>query len=307
MKLLITPAFRPTKSQMDKLSETNEIYQITDERKPIRPADIPCRIDELRGIVCNSFFQYNDFRNFKGLQFVQLTSVGIDRVPVDAMKLQGIHVFTAGDSYAVPMAEWAVGKTLEIFKKSFYFYSNQKRRTWEKNRNIEEIEGKTAAVIGFGNVGRNISKRLKSFGVTIFAVDLYESEASLFDCFFYIKDIKNAVQNADIVYLTLPLKSETYHIVDESLLSCMKEDAALINISRGGLIDEKALIRFLDDGKFSGVALDVFENEPLNPSSKLWNYERVLLSPHNSFVGTKNQSRLYQLLLSNMENANLKS
>lgn len=199
------------------------------------------------------------------------------------------------------MAEWAVGKTIEILKNSLYFYTNQKNRIWKKNRNIREIAGKTAAIIGFGNVGQNIAKRLKGFDVSVCAVDIKRDESGLCDSFYYIKDINKAVKNADIVYLTLPITKNSYHIVNKKLIDCMKDDVILINVARGGLIDEEALVVSLEKDKFLGVALDVFDNEPLPGENKLWEFERVLISPHNSFIGAGNQERLFKLLMLNLE------
>lgn len=300
MKLLITPAFQPTKEQLNKLKEKHEVYFINNGRRSIQKDDIACGLDEIEGIVCNFFLQYNDFESFPNLEFIQLTSVGTDRIPYNEIVKRGIRIFTAGDIYSIPMAEWAVGKTIEIFKQSYYFYSNQRNKIWEKNRNIKEIAGSVATIIGFGNVGRNIAKRLKGFGVSVCAVDIKEDEAGLTDMFYNIKDINRAVENADIVYLTLPITKDTYHIVNKGFIDSMKQDVALINISRGGLIDEAALLSSLERGKFLGIALDVFENEPLSVDSKLWEYKRVLISPHNSFVGGGNQERLFQLLLLNL-------
>lgn len=300
MKLLITQAFSLTGVQRIKLEEQHILYYIEDG-KPFQELKIDFRPEEIEGIVCNYFFVYNDISLFPNLKFIQLTSVGLDRIPLCKIKERGIRVCTAEDAYAVPMAEWAVCKLLEIYKYSTFFNKNKVEKTWVKNRNIRELSGRTIAIIGFGNVGRNIAKRLKGFDVFIFSVDICEDKSGLSDQFLCVKDIEAALRKADVIFLTLPITEETYHIIDAKMLGIMKNDAVLINVSRGQLIDEDALIEYLDEGKFLGLALDVFENEPLCTGSKMWDYERVIISPHNSFVGNGNQERLFTILIKNLD------
>lgn len=283
------------------LEEKHKLFFLDDERIPLNGQRLsfdPCRIE---GIVCNFFFQHNAVSDLPRLRHVQLTSVGLDRVPVEELKARNIRLFNAGAAYALPMAEWAVGKILELYKCSAFFARNARERLWEKNREIRELSGAAAAVVGFGNVGRGIAKRLRAFDVSILAVDIVEDASGLSDEWYPVSRLGEALEKADIVALTLPLIPSTYHIIDDGMLARMKEDAVLVNVARGPLIDEKALLEHLRGGRFWGVALDVFEKEPLDPSSPLWTCDRVILTPHNSFVGTGNQERLVQVLLDNLE------
>lgn len=250
--------------------------------------------------MCNFFFLHNGLEALPRLRHVQLTSAGMDRVPVKAMQERGIALYNAGATYAVPMAEWAMGKILELYKCSGFFSRNQQAHGWEKHRGLRELLGTKAALIGFGNVGRNIAQRLKAFGVRICAVDVVEDRSGLSDEWYHISDLKKVLENADIVVLTLPLLDSTYHIIDSEMLSAMKDDAVLVNVARGSLIDEQALVSQLQAGKFWGVALDVFEREPLSGESPLWDFERVVLTPHNSFIGNGNQERLFDLVCRNL-------
>lgn len=300
MKLLLTPSIRLSESQISFLRETNELFFLEDERIPLEQQSLSFDPECIEGIVCNFFFLHNPVSALPRLRLVQLTSAGLDRVPVNELREKGIVLYNAGAVYAVPIAEWCVGKILEIYKHTSFFYSNQRECRWEKDRKLRELSGARAAIVGFGNIGRRIACRLRAFGVTIRAVDIVDNADGEADEWFHVNDLCRAVSDADIVILTLPLTESTAHIIDADVLSAMKDDAVLVNVARGGLIDEEALIRQLNDGRFYGVALDVFEKEPLDEGSPLWKMDRVLLSPHNCFVGSGVSERFFALLCKNL-------
>ena len=162
-----------------------------------------------------------------------------------------------------------------------------------------ELTDKTAAIIGYGNVGTEIAKRLKAFGVTVISVDKQVKKDEYVDESILIDDLDAVLEKSDIIVLTLPLTYETRHLINIDKIKVMKDDAVLINVSRGGIVAETALIKSLIEDKFLGVALDVFEEEPLN-ESPLWDYEKVIITPHNSFVSDKVNERLFELMIENL-------
>ena len=287
MKLLLTGAFKYSQEQLNMIQSLGyEVTFVQDERVPL---DID--VSEFEAVVCNSLFLYNDITRFKKLEFIQLTSAGLDRVPLDYLKEKGIKLFNAKGVYSIPMAEWVVLKILEIYKKSRVFYKNQELHKWEKQRDLLELTDKTAAIIGYGSVGTEIAKRLKAFGANVISVDRQVKEDDYVDESILIDDLDAALEKSDVIILTLPLTAETKHLINEEKIKVMKDNAVLINVSRGGIIDETALIESLKEDKFLGVALDVFEEEPLN-ESPLWDFENVIITPHNSFVSDKVNERL---------------
>lgn len=297
MKLLLTGAFSYSDEQLKLISDIgNEIIFIQDEKSPL-----PDFVFDIDGIICNSFFLYHDIKLFKNLKYIQLTSTGLDRVPLKYIIEKDILLFNAHDVYSIPMAEWAVLKILEIYKKTHHFYKAQKNRSWDKNRNILELFGKSAAIIGFGNIGKEIAKRLKAFDVNIFAIDIKYPSEGIFNEYIHVNDINCILPKCDIIILTLPLCDNTKHFLNSEKINILKNDSVLINISRGALIDEKALIEAIDNGKFIGVSLDVFEYEPLSPNSKLWDFDNVIITPHNSFISEKNNERLFELIYKNLK------
>ena len=295
MKLLLTGAYNYTQEQFNRLADIGyEIVFAQDERIPLE-----IEVSDINAIVCNSLFMYNDIAKFESLRIIQLTSAGTERVPIEYIRKNEILLFNAKGVYSIPMAEWTILKILEIYKQSRYFYNNQANHKWNKNRELLELTGKTTAIIGFGSVGTEIAKRLKAFDSKVIGVGRREIDSKFIDMYINVRDIDSALENADIVVITLPLTSSTRHLFNKQKLMKMKDDAVLINISRGEIIDENALIELINDGKFLGVALDVFENEPLD-DSPLWDYENVIVTPHNSFVSDKVNERLFELIVSNL-------
>ena len=301
MKLLITPAFIPSEKEKEILLAEHELFFIEDGRIPLSGQKVNFSPEEIEGIICNFFFEHNAVELFPSLKFVQLTSVGTDRVPADALQSRGIALFNAGSVYAVPMAEWTIAKILEVYKQSAFFAGNQKEKNWQKSRSVRELAASRAAIIGFGNVGKQIAKRLKAFDVTIHAVDIIEYKGLLCDTWSHISELQEVLKDADIVILSLPLNEKTYHLFDETMFGAMKKDAVLVNNSRGAILDETALAAVLKSGYLKAAVLDTFEKEPLPPESPLWGMENVLISPHNSFVGNGNHVRLFQLICENLK------
>jgi phosphoglycerate dehydrogenase-like enzyme len=239
MKLLLTGAFKYSQEQLNMIQSLGyEVTFVQDERVPL---DID--VSEFEAVVCNSLFLYNDITRFKNLKFIQLTSAGLDRVPLDYIKEKGIKLFNAKGVYSVPMAEWVVLKILEIYKKSRKFYKNQDEHKWDKQRDLLELTDKTAAIIGFGSVGYEVAKRLKAFDVKVIGVGRRKIESDLLDEYYLIEDIDQVLNKSDIVILTLPLTEETRHLIDRDKIKNMKDNSVLVNVSRGGVIDEVALIK----------------------------------------------------------------
>ncbi len=296
MKLLLTGAFNYTDAQLAALKSAG--FEITYVQNELEKLNIDCA--EFDAVVCNSLFMHNKVDSFTNLKAVQLTSAGYDRIPVSRFAQKGIALFNAKGVYNIPMAEWAILKTLEIYKDSKYFYRCQEQKLWEKNRNLKELFGKTVLIIGVGNIGQECAKRFKAFGTKVLGADIFDSKCEFVDEFFYIDSLQNALKLCDVAVLCLPLTEKTEHIINEETLGYLKDDAVLINISRGKIINEADLIKVLKANKLSGVAMDVFEEEPLPPQSPLWSIPRVHITPHNSFVSDAVSDRLFEVIYKNL-------
>lgn len=296
MKLLLTGAFRYTEEHLTALKSAG--FEITFVQNELEKLSIDC--SDFDAVVCNGLFLHNNVEDFKNLKAVQLTSAGYDRVPVSLFAKRGIALFNAKGVYNIPMAEWALLKTLEIYKNSKFFHKNQEKAIWEKNRSLLELYGKTVLIIGVGNIGQECAKRFKAFGTKVIGADIFDSKCGFVDEFFYMDSLSTALKLCDVAVLCLPLTEKTEHLINKETLSFFKKDAVLINISRGKVINEADLAEALNEGNLRGAALDVFEQEPLSPKSPLWDMDNVYLTPHNSFVSDAVSERLFDLIFKNL-------
>ncbi len=297
MKLLVTGAFNATDEQLDKLSELGyEIMRQQDERgKP------ECDFSEADAVICNGLFLYHDISEFRSLKVIQLTSAGLDRVPLEEIRKRNIALFNARGVYSVPMAEFALAGVLNLYKRLNSFYDNQKQHLWQKDRQLSELCGKTVAIVGCGSVGTECAKRFKAFDTKIISVDVFNHCNKIYDEFCHISNIGSVLGEADIVILTLPLTDKTKGLFDGGMFSQFKDGSVLVNISRGAVVNEADLAAALESGKLSGAVLDVFETEPLDGGSPLWDMPNVIITPHNSFVSGNNGARLFALAYDNLK------
>lgn len=304
MKLLITGAITWKKEEIDELKDLgHEIVFVQDERIPLDQQNID--VTDIDGVICNGLFLYNDINKFKNLKYIQLTSAGFDRVPMEFIEKNKITIHNARGVYSIPMAEFALFGVLQLYKKSKFFYNNQQQKKWEKNRDILELFGKEVCIIGCGNVGTECAKRFNAFGCNVIGIDIFSREDENYSEIFCLEEMDDILPKSDIVILTLPLMDKTKYLINKQKLELLKKDAILVNIARGAIIDTEVLIKRLP--YLNGVILDVFEEEPLLENNPLWNLENVIITPHNSFVGEGNRKRLQDLILKNLkENGNWK-
>ncbi|MBE5744198.1 MAG: hydroxyacid dehydrogenase [Clostridiales bacterium] len=296
MKLLVTGAFRCSDNQLEYIKSLgHEIVFMQNESD-----SLPCDYLDIEGVICNGLFLYHHIKKFSNLKYIQLTSAGYDRVPLDYVKEKGIKVFNARGVYSVPMAEYALFGVLSLYKHGKFFYKNQEEKRYEKNRSLIELFGKTVCVVGAGNVGTECAKRFKAFGTKVLGVDLFVREDDAFDKIYPLSSLDEVLKISDVVVLTLPLDKNTENLFNENRFNVMKQGCVFVNIARGKIVDETALIRALDN-KLFGAVIDVTVNEPLPSDSELWEKENVILTPHNSFVGDGNNQRLFDLIISNLK------
>lgn len=297
MKLLLTGAFAYSDSQIEKIKSLGfDALFHRDER-----AKIPFDVSDVDAVVCNGLFLYNPIEDFKSLKFIQLTSAGLDRVPLGYIKLHGIKLFNASGVYSVPMAEFALCGVLQIMKQSRFFYNNQRAHKWEKHRGLTELSGKTVLIVGAGSVGKETAKLFGAFGTKVLGVDLKSFDSEYFDEIYPVEEIDSVIPKADIVVLTLPLNADNAHFFNSEKFSHMKNSAVFVNIARGGLVNTEDLISALKREDIASAVLDVFEEEPLPENSPLWDMENVIITPHNSFVGDNNNQKMFGVIYKNLK------
>ena len=296
MNLLVTGAFDWNENELIHLRQLgHQVVFMQYEKSPL-----PCDAAWVEGIIGNGLFLHHPIEQFVSLRFIQLTSAGFDRVPMKYIKEHNIKIFNARGVYSIPMAEFALCGVLQLYKQSGYFCNNQKLHKWEKHRGLMELNGKTVCIVGCGNVGDECAKRFKSFGCYVVGVDIKPYENASYDKMLTLDQLDGVLPYADVIVFCLPLTGETHHLMNGSRLSAMKAGSVFVNISRGEIVDTDALIIALN-ANIRGAVLDVFEDEPLDSNSMLWDMGNVIISPHNSFVGDGNHKRMLDVIINNLE------
>lgn len=296
MNLLITGAWQDARAQIPALEEMGHSVKFLQYEKDA----LPCGYDWAEGIVCNGLFLHHPIEKFENLTYIQLTSAGFDRVPMDYVREKGIEIHNARGVYSVPMAEFALAGVLQLYKHLDFFRQNQRKNLWEKYRGLLELAGKTVCILGCGSVGTECARRFAAFGCRVSGVDVSAEPRECFDEMHLTCDLAEVLPLADILVLTIPLTEQTRHLISGEMLKKMKTGALLVNIARGAVVDTGALIEALRSGSLGGAVLDVFEEEPLAPDSPLWELENVIITPHVSFVGEGNGKRLRDVVYNNL-------
>lgn len=296
MKTLVTGALQLNQEQRELLElQGLEITLHPDERAPVADPEL------YEAVVCNGLFLYNPIERFTALRHIQLTSAGYDRVPLDYIRAHGIELHNAAGVYSVPMAEFAIGGILQLYKQTAFFRANQSAHRWEKHRGLLELAGKTVCIAGTGDVGREIAKRLKAFDCKVIGVNRTVRAFKEFDQVLPLPELLAVVRDCNILIVSMALTEETRGIVGAGIFNILQPGAVIVNVSRGALIDEPLLIEWLQSEHSGGAVLDVFAQEPLPESSPLWAMENVILTPHNSFVGEGNHDRLIDVVKMNLK------
>lgn len=289
MNVLVTGAFQLNSEELAALEAAgHRVFVHPDERTPVEQPE------RYEAVVCNGLFLYNPIERFTNLRLIQLTSAGLDRVPLDYIRNHGIELHNAAGVYSVPMAEFAVCGILQLYKQSRFFAENQTQHKWEKHRGLLELSDKRVCILGCGDVGREIAKRLKAFACRITGVNRTVRVLPDFDEVLPLDKLAETAAACDILVCCIALTPETRGIVGKEVFNRLHDGAVFVNIARGALADEAALTKWLQSG--GRAVLDVFEEEPLPETRPLWDMENVILTPHNSFVGDGNRARLWETI-----------
>lgn len=260
--------------------------------------------EELKDIdilLCYNPFNTLNISKFTNLKWIQLTSIGIDQVPLEVVKERDIILTNNKGGYSIPIGEWIVLKILEMFKNSKAFYQKQEQKKWKIDTSLLEIYGKTVGFIGTGTIAVEAAKRLKGFGVNILGVNTKGADVEYFNKCYSIDSLKDMVKLCDVIIVSIPYTDQTHHLINKELFLEMKDGVYIVNIARGSIIDEKSMIESLKDGKVGGAALDVFEKEPMDEANPLWDMENVIITPHNSWVSEMRNERRFDMIYENLK------
>jgi len=235
------------------------------------------RADALYGYLEQSLFD-----RVPRLQWIQNHSTGWDKMDYPQMRESDIVVTGISGLLAPTVAEHAMALLLGLSRAIGPLRNQQYEQVWKVIPG-RELDGLTACILGVGAIGRQIALRLKPFGMRTVGVDVREMPPPEgMDEVLLMDQLPQVLARSDALFICCPLTDETFHLIDEGALTQLRAGAFLINISRGGIVDESALVDALRSGRLGGAALDVTEKEPCPADSPLWNAPNLLLTPHSA-------------------------
>ncbi len=255
---------------------------LVEEREGLSEQDLASCIGEYDAIIVrrNTPVTAKVIEAGDRLKVIGRAGVFMDNIDVEAATQKGIMVINAPEGNTVAAVEHTYAMLLSLARHIPLANKSLKAKEWNRSKFTgTEITGKTIGIIGLGRVGGEVAKRAPSFGLRVIAYDPYISPERAEKLGVKLLSVEEVFKEADFITLHLPRNKQTYHMIGEKELALMQPGAKIINCSRGGLIDEKALYHALQEGQISGAALDVFETEPA-VDSPLLALDNVIVTPH---------------------------
>ena len=217
----------------------------------------------------------------KNLKIIGRAGVGLDNIDVDAASKRGILVVNSPEASTIAVAELVFGSLLALNRKIVHAHYSMKSGKWERSKfEGSEVYGKSLGIVGFGRIGREVAIRAKAFGMHVLVYDpnITEESCAGYDVKYY-KDLEEMLKHADVITLHVPLTPKTRNLIGAEQFELMKKSTVIINIARGGIINEEALYNALKDNTIRGAALDVYVSEPVE-SSPLAELDNIIMTPH---------------------------
>ncbi|MDA0338743.1 MAG: D-2-hydroxyacid dehydrogenase [Proteobacteria bacterium] len=235
----------------------------------------------------------------KQLKWFQSGAAGMDH-PIFKQVADTGTLMTRSDAQGISIAEFVLARVLEVFSRAGERRQAQIDKEWARYF-FRDVFGTTWLIIGYGAIGRETGKRAKAFGANVIGVRRNPSADDHADEMITPDKVLKNLPRADVVVVSVPHTDETNAFINEDFLDAMKEDSVFVNVGRGKLVDEAAMLRALDAGKIAAAVLDVFETEPLPVDSPFWDHPRVLLTAHCAAESPMNQSRGDDVFVTNLE------
>ncbi len=223
------------------------------------------------------------YQKAASLKWMQTASAGSDLYFTKENYRPEVTVTNCTGAFGMPISEYMVGCVLAFYKNLLKYKVVQPKKQWQNLGKVKYIEYSRVLCLGTGDIGSGFAKRMKKLGAYTIGVKRTPSnKPDYFDELYTTDHLDELLPQADILAISLPRTEDTVHIIDERRLKLLKEDALIINVGRGNAIDTKALYEHMKEGHLLGAALDVLEQEPLDPDNPLWNLDNLLITPHIS-------------------------
>jgi len=234
----------------------------------------------------------------RSLDWLHSFSAGVDDVFFRRLLERGVRVTTSSGAHAVPIAQTVILYLLALSRDLPRWLDEQRRRVWNP-RSIRDLQGLVLGVVGLGPIGLEVARLGAALQMRVIGIRRRPRGDEPCETW-SLAELPKLLPLADFLVLALPLADGTRHLIDAAALAAMKRSAVLVNVGRGGLVDEPALVAALETGALAGAGLDVFETEPLPESSPLWQLPNVLITPHSSGTSSGNLHRASEIFLDNL-------
>ncbi len=244
---------------------------------------------------------FNDARIAKAvkLRWIQAMTTGTDAIERSSTLRKEVTLTNMHGIQGPQMAEMAFLYMLNLARRFPQTLTNQRNHLWQRWDQVRLV-GKTALIVGTGAVAAQLAPRCKAFGMTVLGISRTPRKLPCFDRVAAYAQLKEFAAQADFLILIAPYSKLTHHLLDAALLAAMKPSAFFINLARGGLCDEAALIDALKSKRIAGAGLDVFSQEPLPADSPFWDLENVLMTPHVGGSSDENTALQWPIIETNM-------
>ncbi len=275
-------------------------FQVTDR------AELERRLPEADVLVVSGLWHNGLPALTNRLRFIQSVSAGVDQYGQDTLREHGIRLASAQGANARAVSEHAMALLLALSRRLPEARDNQAKHAWrgmisEIARREDELGGKTLLVVGIGRIGGRLAQLAKAFDMHVIGVRRDPAAGSMgADEIHGFADLPELLPRADYVVLTCALTPQTEKLIDAASFARMKPSAYLVNVARGRVVDEPALIEALQSGRIAGAGIDVTVEEPLPPGSPLWGIETALITPHTGGETQRYEDNVIDLLMENL-------
>lgn len=267
--------------------------------------ELKARAPEADVVVVSGLWRNELIAACPKLRFVQSVSAGTDQYDKAAFAAAGIRLASAQGANERAVSEHAMAMILGLTRQIHLARDNQTAATWrpmigDRARREDELGGKTLVIVGLGRIGLRLATLAAAFGLRIIGVRRSPEPHPAIEAIVRPDQLHEVLAQADIVALTCPLTPETENLIDAAALAAMKPGALLINVARGKVVDEPALVAALSEGRLAGAGLDTFVDEPLAASSPLWAMKNVIVTPHSAGETRAYETNVVDLLVDNL-------
>ena len=268
--------------------------------------DLMANIEKANVLVISGLWQNELIEHAKNLKYIQLTGVGYDGYDLNKLKENNIKLCNAVGLNRIVVAEHTISLILSLSRFLHIARDNQLKKYWapfisDPMERQSEINGKTAVIFGLGDIGNTIAKFCKSFDMNVIGIKRNTDVKSDYtDKLVHTSKLHEAVKEADFLIISSSLNEETNQIIDKNVFNNMKETSYLVNVARGGCVNENDLVEALKNNKIKGAELDHLSSEPLDVNNPLWNFENVIITPHTAGETPNYETIIPEILIENI-------